>query len=91
MGWDRPLQGFFLLVEDADSYELLYSNLDDLAFVYGCVELPTTPYHFVATLKAMSLSVPDAMLREVLSDGGRDVGNRYVRYAMDGSVEEVAA
>jgi hypothetical protein len=86
MGWDRPLQGFFLLVEEADSDELLYSNLDDPALAY-CMGLPATPDHFVATLKAMSLSVPDAMLREVLRDGG----NRYVRYAMDGSVEEVAA
>jgi hypothetical protein len=80
MGWDRPLQGFFMLIEPGpEDDEYLYSNLDDPALDewFG---LPTSLDHFIATLAGFGLQVPDRMIAEVLADAAQNVGNRVVRH-----------
>ena len=77
MGWDRPLQGFFMVIEKASDTEdeYLYSNLDDEA-LFPFMGLPPTLEHFLATLKTFGLSVPPTMIEEIQADAYNNVGNR---------------
>lgn len=62
MGWDRPLQGFFMVIQADDNKgdEYIYSNLEDPALIeFG--GLPPCLDHFLAQLQALGLSVPDVM------------------------------
>ncbi len=89
MGWDRPLQGFFMVIESdragADDDDYIYSNLTDreLRSVRG---LPDSLDHFLAKLAEFGLSVPQQMLREIRADAAADVGNRQVWYAAEGAI-----
>ena len=85
MGWDRPLQGFFLTVEDADQdLDYVYCNLDDDSLVaFG--GLPPSLDHFTDVLRQLGIDVPAAMIAAVLEDGANNVGNRFVRYGDDGA------
>jgi hypothetical protein len=89
MGWDRPLQGFFMLVSRGDAgddeVEYLYCNLDDHALV-RCGGLPAAMDHFVVQLRALGIEVPPAMLAEVERDAEVNAGNRFVVYDSDGRV-----
>jgi len=89
MGWDRPLQGFFMLVSRGDAGddedEYLYCNLDDHALV-RCGGLPAAMDHFVVQLRKLGIEVPPAMLAEVERDAVVNAGNRFVVYGADGRV-----
>lgn len=79
MGWDRPLQGFFMVIERDDTEQYLYSNLDDEALAaHG--GLPPTISPFIDKLAALGLAVPPLMLREVAQDRINNIGNRVVYY-----------
>jgi hypothetical protein len=87
MGWDRPLQGYFMLIERANTKVdgcHLYENLADPDLVH-CMGLPNTVHHFLDVLEDLGLSVPATMLVEIGLDAANNVGNRFVRYAIDGS------
>lgn len=83
MGWDRPLQGFFMVVEtnkkpqsdeDLDS-KYLYHNMEDEAlFEYDglCRDLE----YFKKKLKKLNFSVPASMIDEIMSDAIFNVGNK---------------
>ena len=82
IGWDRPLQGYFMVIEytdgaDDDDNPYLYSNLND-------ADLPSSHpkelSEFLARLKSLALAVPQKMLQEVLEDGRANVGNKQVHY-----------
>lgn len=77
-GWDRPLQGHFLVVErlgaDGDEGGPLYSNLDDEQ-LDPWNGLPDSMDYFVAKLAELGLQLPPAMLHEILSDAANNVGN----------------
>lgn len=85
MGWDRPLQGFFMVIEVNDSEDYLYTNLDDpkLAPFHG---LPASLDHFIEKLGELGLAIPARMMQEIQDDAFANAGNRYVRYAPDGTV-----
>ena len=87
MGWDRPLQGFFMVVEaDNKRGEYIYSNLDDPELIqFG--GLPPCLDHFLAKLQTLGLSVPDAMVEGIELDAMFNTGNRRVEYNRDGSVK----
>ncbi|MBK6616507.1 hypothetical protein [Ottowia sp.] len=99
MGFDRPLQGFFLVIEDdapppavragqeEDEDEYVYSNLNDEA-LERWMGLPPTMDHFVAKLSELGIAVPQLMIDEVLKDKEGNVGNRHVSYDMDGRMIE---
>jgi hypothetical protein len=81
IGWDRPLQGFYMVIDwlDADDNEdeYLYSNLDDLT-------LPSTHPNelscFLAQLSRLGIVVPQKMLQAVISDQQENAGNKIVYY-----------
>lgn len=89
MGWDRPLQGFFMVIEaegvEDDGQDYIYSNLTDrqLRSVRG---LPDSLDHYMAKLAELDLSVPAQMLKEIQADAAADVGNRHVWYDAAGNV-----
>jgi hypothetical protein len=86
MGWDRPLQGFFLVVQDADDpSEYLYSNLNDPA-LRRWLGLPPTIDHFLNELKMLGVTVPVAMVDQVRADAWGNVGNRHVVYDSEGRI-----
>jgi hypothetical protein len=85
-GWDRPLQQFFLVIEDlnpfvdaSDEEVCIYSNLFDenaarQEFSY-----------FENKLVEFGISIPQAMKFQILSDRALNMGNRYCVYELDGS------
>lgn len=96
MGFDRPLNGFFLVVErlvdrsetgsSADAEETgayVYSNLED-------GRLPTGMARDVGfldqVLKELGIAVPRVMLEEVARDGALRVGNKQCWYDSTGAV-----
>ena len=88
MGWDRPLQGFFLIIEvgAADEFEEpFYSNLNDRNLrAFG--GLPPTLGYFKTKLVELGLVVPDRVFKEVDEDGCANVGNRHVWYDQTGDI-----
>lgn len=69
-GWDRPLQGFFLVIEDVNSREdVAYSNL------YEKVSHPNTFKPFLDVLKRFSIPMPDGLLVALEQDKAENKGN----------------
>lgn len=87
MGWDRPLGGFFLVVEDKQALDdcYLYSNLDDPTLI-PCMGLPRNIAYFQVKLVELGLHVPDQMIQEILNDQKNNVGNRVVYYDAEGQM-----
>ena len=79
MGWDRPLQGYFMVIEYSDEAgvmddEYLYDNLNDPAL--SCyMGLPPTADHFLGKLTSLGLSLPEQMVAGVLDDMKLNAGN----------------
>lgn len=88
MGWDRPLGGFFLVVEDLQTDDdcYLYSNLEDPTLVY-CNGLPRNIAYFQVKLVELGLHVPDQMIQEIINDQKNNVGNRVVHYDEAGRID----
>lgn len=84
MGWDRPLQGFFMVIQDESKKEefCVYNNLDDPGLLANN-GLPPTLEPFVAKLEALGIVIPMAMLEGVELDGILNAGNRYVEYSVE--------
>ena len=81
MGWDRALQGFFMVIEHQSREGPLYSNLDDPGLV-DHRGLPPTIEPFARQLQTLQIEVPLAMLEAVELDGILDVGNRFVDHGV---------
>ena len=83
LGWDRPLGHYFMVIErDEAGGSLLYSNLREkrpFAMSLG---------DFKTKLVELTIQVPASMFEQIERDQAFDVGNRYVRYALDGSFAE---
>lgn len=84
-GWDRPLQGFFLVVEDEREDEYVYSNLDDPALA-SCGGLPARLEYFQAKLAGLGLALPQAVWDEIRGDARANRGNRDVEYDGGGRI-----
>lgn len=92
IGFDRPLQEFFMTIqylepsgteaeEEDEESDIVYSNLSD----------PDAPCirdlaYFRAKLRSLDITVPESMLREVQNDADHQVGNRIVRHFEDGTM-----
>ena len=107
MGWDRPLQGFFLDIEavpiatsdaaadksgideddDEEDSSMIYDTLydPDLLPHRG---MATNLAYVISKLKQLDIAVPQAMVDEVLSDFRSNIGNRFVEWNMDGTMNE---
>lgn len=91
LGWDRPLQYFFMVIEntapDDDGQEeqddgYLYSNLNDKHPFGMCLA------DYQAKLAELGITVPAEMFIRVGRDRLLNVGNRCVSYSGDGSFIE---
>jgi hypothetical protein len=87
LGWDRPLQQFFLVVENLDAAsddgedDYLYSNHGDMdAFNVQDINF------FVDKLAAFGICAPKALISEVCADRQNNVGNRQVVYDAHGTM-----
>ncbi len=98
LGYDRPLEYFYLTVEvisDSESIEMsddedeagfIYSNLEDAELPFGqCTHLD----YYRRKLRELGISVPESMFRETECDAINHVGNRVVRHLQDGTTETV--
>ncbi len=89
MGYDRPLNEFFLQLWDddpeAEADEPAYSSLDE----------PTADWRDIATvvrrLEELDVAVPRSMIDAVVADSIYRAGNRIVEHALDGGVTELSA
>lgn len=80
MGWDRPLQGVFLVV-DQGGEEPLWSNLDQ------DVSHPNSLTPFLVELNEMGIVIPKSMTLELFEDQKQNVGNKNVVYYSGGRIE----
>lgn len=85
LGWDRPLQGFYLLVEThrnrTDDY--IYSNLSDRRLASRSGMAASLDY-FRAVLDELEIRVPAAIFDAVQVDATGNVGNRTVLWTPEG-------
>lgn len=89
MGYDRPLNEFFLQLWDdssgVDADEPVYSSLDE----------PAADWRDIATvvrrLDELDVAVPQSMIEPIVADGVQRAGNRIVEHALDGRATELSA
>ena len=92
LGWDRPLQRFFMSVlpsesEDDDEenasqaetpFDIAVAEVEDYS-LFGLNANPTVSA-FQEVLARLAIAVPPEVFIEVQKDGDGNVGNRLVRY-----------
>jgi hypothetical protein len=87
MGWDRPLQGYFMVIQKKvnKTDDFIYSNLDDphLAESGG---FASTIEPFVKKLNELGIEVPLEMFDLVKLDGVFNAGNKQVFYSAEGRI-----
>lgn len=79
MGWDRPLQGYFMILQYLDNQKYFWSNLDQ------AVSHPKSLAPFLKVLADFEMYIPLEMIREIESDGLKNVGNKEVHHKIDAS------
>ncbi|YCO02387.1 hypothetical protein ACB087_10430 (plasmid) [Vibrio sp. VNB-15] len=70
-GWDRPLQGYFLVIEHEDP---IYSNL------YEAQPHPDTFDVFLVVLARFGFPVPDGLIEALEQDKRNNVGNQLTQW-----------
>lgn len=79
-GWDRPLQGYFLVVESLDEQDRSDSYLfDNLMLEHSH---PKSFDGFYSTLRNMGIQVPEYLLVELYFDKEGNVGDKEVKHAI---------
>ncbi|MCW8348709.1 hypothetical protein MD535_22225 [Vibrio sp. ZSDZ65] len=73
-GWDRPLQGYFLVIEDKDQDDPIYSNLDEPTPHPKVFDL------FEAVLKRFGIVLPDDILIALYVDKVKNIGNSITNW-----------
>ncbi|EDL52179.1 hypothetical protein VSAK1_26505 [Vibrio mediterranei AK1] len=71
-GWDAPLQGFFLVIEDDAQDEPIYSNLNERN------PHPKTFEPFLSVLENFNVCIHSELLEALDNDKKRNVGNEMV-------------
>lgn len=90
MGWDRPLQGFFmsitevaaqLITNTSDEEEgdeiFLFNNLDQK------IPYPKEINSYLAELEHQNIGIPEQMASEVVADRMHNVGNKCVDHTIE--------
>ena len=73
-GWDRPLQGYFLVIEHDDHDSPVYSNL------YEANPHPDSFDEFLVVLARFGLNVPDGLIEALMQDKINNVGNHVTQW-----------
>lgn len=81
MGWDRPLRGFFMVVQRDDA------NIEEETFLYDNLSMvdshPCTLNPFLEELTRLNIAIPDEMVKEIRQDSVENVGNKCVEHRKD--------
>jgi hypothetical protein len=89
IGWDRPLQGFFMTIErlDAadDEAEVLFDN------ARSSLRFPRSLTVFRKKLAELGIKPPAGLFHAVTADARCGVGNRIVTHFKGGWCEELYA
>ena len=76
MGWDRPLQGFFMVIEkSSDGDDPFWCNLSNAHEAF-----PKTLEEFLSVLTMYNIQIPDEMIRGLLEDKSLNIGNMEVEH-----------
>ena len=79
MGWDRPLQGFFMVIEkDSDIDRPFWSNL------FQKPSHQKTLDGYLSLLDKFKIQIPQKMIDEILADGKNNEGNKEIKHSIDG-------
>jgi len=89
LGYDRPLDEYFLHIEFIDSgaddeHTVLYASINDPR-----VDTQNLSY-FAGVLAKYGIQVPSSLFQEAAVDSFFHVGNRYVQHFDDGRMVEPA-
>ncbi|UUZ66256.1 hypothetical protein LP417_35155 (plasmid) [Polaromonas sp. P1-6] len=83
LGWDRPLQEVFMVIENNDAKDdeddFLYSNLSDADSIGKDMS------YYKEKLKQLGITVPETMFEQIAVDQQNNAGNRYCLYQPDGA------
>lgn len=94
IGYDRPLRGFFMVIEritpatvntepaddeDDEGDPYVYSNLSDIELI-ECGGLPHQVDHFLRRLQELNIPAHASVIAGIRVDQAGNVGNRYVSY-----------
>lgn len=87
IGWDRPLQGFFMTIYRTHTDHLVYSNLDDKALKKQ-MGFSSTVEHFEEVLKSYGITLDDVIKAQLYKDKNENTGNatRYWRNESPASI-----
>lgn len=81
MGWDRPLQGFFMFIEKPeckyDEERYLFCNLNEED------SHPKSLKGFLGVLRSFQLTLPEEMINEVVEDKMINCGNKRVEHQIE--------
>lgn len=86
MGWDRPLQGFFMTIIKGSLEPPISTNEDSGEEVYLFNNLEQTVSHpkeltaYLHELENRGIEIPEQMIAEVTRDGEYNVGNKLVEH-----------
>ncbi len=86
MGYDRPLDGYFMVIEKEFKYEYEEGDEDDTLIYSNLFEENSHPNNldgYLAVLTAMNIAVPQQMLDEIKQDFLHRVGNKVVYHTLD--------
>lgn len=76
IGWDKPLQRFYLMIDNAEndnSEDYFYSNLEDR-------QCKHTLEYFASVLEQNDISIPEGLLDAVEKDRINNTVNKVYRY-----------
>ena len=82
IGWDKPLQGFYLVVLDLNNDVYLYSNLEETE------SHPPVLDSFLDKLKVLGIELPDEIISAVLSDKQNNAVNKLTDWGASPEFEE---
>ncbi|AUR52060.1 hypothetical protein [Aquella oligotrophica] len=78
MGWDRPLQGYFMVIEKGEMQDEPYwSNLSQEE------SHPKTLLPFIVVLEQLNIKIPQRMIIEIMEDGANNAGNKEVIHVLN--------
>ena len=77
MGWDRPMQGFFMTLEkpsaeSEDQFDYIFNNMDQAD------PNPKSLTGYLDELSRRGIILPDYMVSELIADAEHNVGNKIV-------------
>lgn len=93
MGFDRPLDGFFMVIDYLEEPEDDEDEEDD-GYIFSNLwqedPHPQTLKPYVDKLAELKISVPTEMIEEIEEDGRLKMGNKNVRHSVvDGTYERI--